>query len=266
MTQWQELKGESEEETEQVENQVEVGKTPVVWIKDPSPERLVNGKKTKYYFMPEGNFGKGAPYKCLICDYKSKSKSDVRLHFHKKHLREKLYKCIGCDFRQVASGPVVTHWNQIHNPNREDQLKFVCETCGKKYQQPGELKVHVFVHGESKFPCKHCGKRFKSPWALKSHETESHEKEPEPCGMCGKMLSGKTVKEHERVVHFNERTVDCGECEKTLKTKRNLQLHMEAVHGTVEKAHQCQVCNGKFRVASLLKNHIETVEIILKYP
>ena len=86
------------------------------------------------------------------------------------------------------------------------------------------------------------------------------EQEPEPCGMCGKMLSGKTVvKEHERVVHFNEGTVDCGLCEKTLKTKRNFQLHKEAVHGTVEKAHHCHVCNGKFRVVSLLKNHIETV-------
>ena len=78
--------------------------------------------------------------------------------------------------------------------------------------------------------------------------------------MCGKMLAGKAVvKEHERVVHFNDRTVDCGFCEKTLKTKRNLQLHMQSVHGTVEKTHHCHICNTKFRVASLLKNHIETV-------
>ena len=154
----------------------------------------------------------------------------------------------------------VNKWNRIHNPKREDQLKFVCETCGKKYQQPGELKVHVFVHGESKYPCKYCGKGLKSPWAQREHENRRHEQEPEPCGMCGKMLSGKTVvKEHERVVHFNEGTVDCGLCEKTLKTKRNFQLHKEAVHGTVEKAHHCHVCNGKFRVVSLLKNHIETV-------
>ena len=101
MAQWKEFKEESEEEThQQVGNKVEVGKTPVVWRKDPSPERLANGKKTKYYFMPEGNFEKGSPYKCLICDYKSKSKSYLRLHFHKEHLKEKLYKCIASDFRQ----------------------------------------------------------------------------------------------------------------------------------------------------------------------
>ena len=175
-------------------------------------------------------------------------------------MKEKLYRCIECDFRQERWHQVVRHWNRIHNSNREDQLKFVCETCGKKYEQQSELKVHVLVHGESKFPCKYCGKGFKSPYALKSHETERHEKEPEPCGMCGKMLASKAVvKEHERVVHFNDRTVDCGLCEKTLKTKRNLQLHMQSVHGTVEKPHHCHVCDAKFRVASLLKNHIETV-------
>ena len=74
------------------------------------------------------------------------------------------------------------------------------------------------------------------------------------------MLASKAVvKEHERVVHFNDRTVDCGFCEKTLKTKRNLELHMQSVHGTMEKSHHCHICNAKFRVASLLKKHIETV-------
>ena len=258
-TQERESDEEPKQET-QPEKLVEFGNSPVVWIKEPSPERLVNGKKTKYYFMPEGSFDKGSPYKCLMCAYMSKSRWDVKLHFHKVHLKEKLYRCIECDFRQEKWHKVLAHWNRIHNPDREDLLKFVCEACGKKYRHQGELKVHVFVHGESKYPCKYCGKGLKSPYAQKNHETERHENERKPCGMCGKMLAGKAaVKEHERVVHFNERTVDCGFCEKTLKCKRNLQLHMESVHGTVEKAHHCHVCNGKFRVASLLKNHVETV-------
>ena len=249
---------EPKEET-QTAKEVEVGNTPVLWIKEPSLERLVNGKKAKYFYMPEGNFKKGPPYKCLICAFKSKSKSDVRLHFHKVHRKERLFRCIECDARKEKWQQVVTHWNRIHNPNREDQLKFVCETCGKKYQEQSELKIHVLVHGESKYPCKYCGKGFKSPYAQKYHETERHEKEHQPCRMCGKMLSGMSVKVHERVVHFNEEKIDCDFCEKTLKTKRNLQLHMDAVHGTVEKTHHCHVCDAKFRVASRLKNHIETV-------
>ena len=220
MKEWKDCKRENDEEQKEeikTENQVEVGKSPVVWIKLLIPERLANGKKAKYY------------------------------------------KCIECDLRKEKWYQVLRHWNTIHNPNKEDLLKFVCEKCGKKYQGEGELKVHVFVHGESKYPCKYCGKGFKSPYSLKSHEKEVHETELEPCEICGKMLSAKTVKEHERVVHFNDRMVDCGFCEKTLKTKRNLQLHMEAVHGTVEKAHHCHICDGKFRVASGLRKHIETV-------
>ena len=88
----EELKEESEEEKK-------VGKPPAtVWIKEPSPERLVKGKKTKYYLMPEGNFEKGSPCKCLLCDFNSKSKSDVRVHFDRVHgLKEKLYRRIECE-------------------------------------------------------------------------------------------------------------------------------------------------------------------------
>ena len=244
---------------ENLEKEVKVSNTPMVWIKEPSPERLLNGKKTKYYFMPEGNFEEGSPYKCLICDYKSNSTRDIRLHFHRLHLKEKLYKCIECDMRGVTWSAVLNHWNRIHNPNREALLKFVCETCGKKYQEKSELKIHLLVHGDSKFPCKYCGKAFKKPYAQKSHES-CHEKEPVACNICGKMLSGPIeVKEHERVVHFNEATVDCHLCGKTLKTKRNLHLHMRSVHGTVEKNHHCHLCESRFRVASLLRKHIETV-------
>ena len=242
-----------------LEKEGKLSNTPVVWIKEPSPERLLNGKKTKYYFMPEGNFEEGSPYKCLICDYKSISTRDIRLHFHRLHLKEKLYKCIECDMRGVSWSAVLNHWNRIHNPNREELLKFVCETCGKKYQEKSELKIHLLVHGNSKYPCKYCGKGFKTPYLLKSHES-CHEKEPVPCNICGKMLSGPLqVKEHERVVHFNEATVDCELCGKTLKTKRNLHLHMRSVHGTVEKNHHCDRCQARFRVASMLRKHIETV-------
>ena len=34
---------------------------------------------------------------------------------------------------------------------------------------------------------------------------------------------------------------------------------MRSVHGTVEKNHHCHLCESRFRVASLLRKHIETV-------
>ena len=95
---------------------------------------------------------------------------------------------------------------------------------------------------------------------MKTHIEAVHLKIKHPCNICGKMLScAKDVKDHERVVHFNEDTVDCELCGKTLKTKRNLQLHMRTIHGTLEKNHHCHICEAQFRVASLLKKHIETV-------
>ena len=243
-----------------LEKATKVSNTPVVWIKEPSPERLLNGKKTKHYFMPEGSFEEGPPYKCLVCDYKSKLTRNLRLHFHRIHVKEKLYKCIECDMRGVDWSCILNHWNRLHNPNREELLKFVCETCGKKYEIGSELKTHVLAaHGGADYPCKYCGKGFKTPNQRKAHEG-SHEKEPAPCNICGKMLAcAKDVKEHERVVHFNEDTVDCELCGKTLKTKRNLQLHMRTIHGTLEKNHHCHICEARFRVASQLKKHIETV-------
>ena len=55
-----EQEGEGNEPKEETEKKVEVGDKPVLWLKEPSPKRLVNGNKAKY-FLPAGNFKKGPP-------------------------------------------------------------------------------------------------------------------------------------------------------------------------------------------------------------
>ena len=52
--------GEGNEPKEDTQTEKEVGDKPVLWLKEPSPKRLVNGKKAKY-FLPAGNFKKGPP-------------------------------------------------------------------------------------------------------------------------------------------------------------------------------------------------------------
>ena len=256
--QMQDLKSESEHERDldKLEEGQNIDK-PRVWIKFPSPKRLQNGFQTKYYFLPEGNFESGPPYKCFCCNHESLNLSDIKTHFHKVHM--KVYKCIECDMRKKTWTHVVTHWNRVHNPNRQEQLKFVCETCGKKYEQKSELRIHSLVHSEPRFPCKYCGKMFKSPYSQKAHEGV-HERELKACTVCGKILScNSALALHVRNVHFDQEKVDCNLCEKKLKNKIGLELHMKIIHEKVDKKYDCHLCSTMFRKAGQLKDHIETV-------
>jgi len=233
---------------------------PKVWIKEPSPDRYLNGVKTDVYYMSPESLAAGPPYKCLLCDYKTPVKRYLKLHFQRRHSKEKLFKCIVCGVAKSNTCGVVEHWQRMHNPNKKEEfLKHVCDICGKMYAIPSELKTHKLLHEDLNLTCKYCGKSCKTPTSLDSHE-KRHEAERAPCNICGKTLANeREAREHELLVHTNNYSVDCEVCGKTLKCKANLKLHMRNMHSHDEKTHHCHLCNVSFRVPSLLQKHIEIV-------
>lgn len=229
------------------------------FVKDLSPDRYVNGVKTDVYFLSPDTAATGPPYSCVSCQYGSTSKRNVKVHFRRKHNKEKLYRCKSCDRQFYNSSEVVDHWKRIHGKS-ENFLKCVCDICGKMFPRPGELKVHELLHSGIEYPCKFCGKTFKTPEYLNGHE-KLHTTERVACKTCGKTFtSQKGVENHEERIHSNSAVgIPCDLCGKILKSKDNLKLHIQLLHTDVEKKYSCDHCELFFRVPSQLKKHVQTV-------
>ena len=231
---------------------------PDVWLKEPSPDRFRDGVKTEEFYMSEETAAAGPPYKCLMCEYKTPFKRYLKKHFQSRHSKEKLYRCKVCGVAKIAKENVVCHWQRIHNPNRQEDLTHVCDTCGKMYGTDAELRNHKIVHENLQLPCRYCGKNFKTPSQLSGHE-KRHETDRAPCKVCGKLYnSAKEAQDHEFLVHYDTSTEDCKLCGKTLKPS-SMKSHMERMHGDKEKKFNCHICGNSFALSSSLQKHIAIV-------
>ena len=60
------------------------------------------------------------------------------------------------------------------------RYNFFCDTCGKQFCRPFELRRHMAVkHGEGEmpYPCDQCEKKFFEPKELRSHIAITHQGE-----------------------------------------------------------------------------------------
>nr|XP_033788622.1 zinc finger protein 350-like isoform X2 [Geotrypetes seraphini] len=135
---------------------------------------------------------------------------------------------------------------------------FVCDTCGKSFNQKCHLSRHSKYHtGERPFSCTECGKSFVRKDCLRRHQdiharTESQEK-PFKCTECGKCFIWKrSLVIHQRN-HIGEKPFQCTECGKGFICKDYLVLHQRSHTG--EKPFPCSECKKSFTRRECLKIH-----------
>ena len=74
------------------------------------------------------------------------------------------------------------------------------------------------------------------------------------CSKCNKIFSTiKYLNQHSKT-HF-ERAFKCSFCEKHLRSKQNLQEHINMVHNSCLDYNKCTLCDSKFKRKSDLKRH-----------
>lgn len=146
---------------------------------------LLSGHRTTHFPQPKKT------YSCKKCEATFSSRSGYFYHNYKIH-EKKSWQCPTC-------GKVLAQYDRNHLRIHEKELKYVCETCGKRFNCPQYLKEHTWSHESVKpFKCDFCDKRFtqRSPRTIHMRKFHTGETRYE-CNTCSiRFVSKDLLKKH----------------------------------------------------------------------
>lgn len=134
-------------------------------------------------------------------------------------------------------------------PAEERQLKYVCELCGKGYENRNQLTCHKRLHRERKTEkCEECGKYV---LYLREHIKACHLNYwGGTCPLCNKAVTH--IPNHMKTVHSEANKATCPECGKRFSTARSLDRHM-SLHTGLKFA--CTICTHEASSYDTMRIH-----------
>lgn len=165
-----------------------------------------------------------------------------------KHSNVRNYHCDLCGQKFKTELSLKNHHKILHNPQKTQEKKFVCNFCDRSYLHQRHLDYHKRKHtGDQRYSCDSCDKLFFYSDAVKWHKIRFHcEAAPFNCSDCGKkFIHEKSFRSHEKdhEAGSGSLAVDCKICGKSVSEKRHLLRH---TRGHTEKRFHCK-CGEAFK-------------------
>ncbi|CRK95389.1 CLUMA_CG008749, isoform A [Clunio marinus] len=186
---------------------------------------------------------------CDFCGKRIQKKINVALHMnrHRKH-RSKDFQCHICKSSYLHKVTLQHHIIKIH-----DDKKICCTSCKQVFMSEESLKAHDCCY--FKFVCDICGKRFNNRYCLAAH-IETHRKyrtKDYHCDICKTSFYNQAGFRLHRSKYHEERKFSCVSCRKTFKLERKLKSHICSIPKFV-----CDICGKRFNNRHSLTEHIDT--------
>lgn len=162
----------------------------------------------------------------------------------------------------------------------EDDRKFKCNLCNKKYKYARGLQEHSATHNQHSYRCPYCSAKFKIKSSVRRHIKKTHPNEvvrvceitPKQqtietdredvrqfkCTLCGskyKYVHG--LREHMRIKHTEPNTFKCPFCPKEFERNKNIPRHIKRFHPKEFDEWKKTVDSNKLGRSSLGLNTIE---------
>lgn len=179
-------------------------------------------------------------------------KYDVNLNYHHGLVPMKLEKN---RFQCLICSKLFTGLKQLWRHAGGHFYKYICDVCGKHFETPAGLNLHMKYSHSGTEICKHCKQSFPTKKARREHVKSTKACQPTMCPYCNdRFLHWQQKEEHLVSVHGKERRVfPCTECDKVFTQRTVLYVHFRTTHTDENK---CQYCEKQFPTQPRLKEHI----------
>ncbi|KAL5256210.1 hypothetical protein ACHWQZ_G011440 [Mnemiopsis leidyi] len=200
--------------------------------------------------------------KCLFCDNKYITASELVDHCRKQHKKEiKLdinpdcgtsdneeanSTCESCDARFSSVVDLQNHARQEHTTS--------CSVCKEELHSSRDLDLHIV--SQHCVPCDDCDSRFSSKLMLRNHITTKHpEKEIFHCRICLEHFSTKA----ELAKHFSSH-VSMGVPKNATTTDSSVKQYLGKLQGACKRPGgglSCTICRAKFPTLQEHEDHMQ---------
>lgn len=227
-------------------------------------------------------------YCCEQCSWSGWYKRDLNKHMHSKHSQPKFacgncsecfltktllrqheeaehfptyglfYQCHHCDQQFIDKRVLIEHIKNRHPEYIDHRLSpmsgalfyrkindtcFECKLCDFVAADRQSMLPHRMVHSALlKYRCDRCEKCFSLRSRYLSHMNSHLPVKPFECDLCHKrFIAKRNVQIHVQAVHQKVKSYRCNRCGKVFSYKSSLRLHTETHNGT-RQTYVCDIC------------------------